>query len=124
VLSFWATWCGPCRELEPLLEKVEAQFAGRQDIVFYALNCDDDESLVKPFLAESKLRTPALFADGLERLLRVGSFPTTVILDRSGKIAFRQDGFDPDGFEKSLTEAISKTAQAGSEAASVAGDKR
>jgi len=124
VLSFWATWCGPCRELEPLLEKVEAQFAGRQDIVFYALNCDDDESLVKPFLAESKLRTPALFADGLERLLRVGSFPTTVILDRSGKIAFRQDGFDPDGFEKSLTEAISKTAQAGSEAASAAGDKR
>jgi thiol-disulfide isomerase/thioredoxin len=111
VLSFWATWCGPCREQEPLFEKVAARYSSKPDVVFYALNCDDDESLVAPFLAEEKPKTPALFADGLERLLAVQSFPTTVILDRTGKIAFRQDGFDPDGFEKSLADAIEHAAQ-------------
>jgi thiol-disulfide isomerase/thioredoxin len=118
VLNFWATWCGPCRELEPLFEKVAARYATKPDVLFYALNCDDDESLVAPFLAEEKPKTPALFADGTDRLLRVNSFPTTVILDRAGKIAFREDGFDPDGFEKSLVEAIERTVSAGTAPAS------
>ena len=111
VLSFWATWCGPCRELEPYFERVAARFAGRNDLLFYALNCDDDESLVLPYLQEEKPKTPALFADGLDRLLGVSSFPTTVILDRTGKIALRMDGFDPNGFEKSLADAIERAAQ-------------
>ena len=113
VLSFWATWCGPCRELELLFERVAMRYSTKPDVVFYALNCDDDESLVAPFLAEEKPKTPALFADGLDRLLRVESFPTTVILDRTGKIAFREDGFDPEGFEKSLGEAIDRTVHTG-----------
>jgi thiol-disulfide isomerase/thioredoxin len=112
VLSFWATWCGPCRELEPHFEKVATLYSSKPDVIFYGLNCDDDESLVAPFLKEEKPKTPALFADGLDRLLQVNSFPTTLILDRKGKIAFRVDGFDPEGFEKSLSEAIERTAQA------------
>ena len=111
VLTFWATWCGPCRELEPHFERIASRYVGNADFVFYALNCDDDESLVPPYLQEEKPKTTALFADGLERLLSVNSFPTTVILDRTGKIAFRADGFDPDGFEKSLGDAIERTAQ-------------
>ncbi len=108
VLSFWATWCGPCREQEPLFEKLAARYLAKPDVLFYALNCDDDESLVPPFLAEEKPKTPTLFADGLDRLLRVDSFPTTVVLDRTGKIAFRTDGFDADSFEKSLADAIER----------------
>jgi thiol-disulfide isomerase/thioredoxin len=111
VLNFWATWCGPCRELEPRFDRIAANYAGRTDVVFYALNCDDDESLVQPYLDKVKPTTPALFADGLDRLLGVVSFPTTLILDRSGKIAFRQDGFDPEGFDKSLKEAVERVAQ-------------
>jgi thiol-disulfide isomerase/thioredoxin len=111
VLNFWATWCGPCRELEPHFERIAARYSARTDLVFYALNCDDDESLVLPFLQEEKPKTQALFADGLDRLLGVYSYPTTLILDRAGKIAFRAEGFDPDAFEKSLAEAIERIAQ-------------
>jgi hypothetical protein len=75
------------------------------------LNCDDDESLVLPFIQQENPKTLELFADGLERLLGVNSFPTTLILDRTGKIAFRADGFDADGFEKSLTDAIERASQ-------------
>jgi len=109
VLNFWTTWCGPCREMEPHFEKIAAQFARETNVQFYAVNCDDDETLVAPYLSEEKAKTAVLFSDGLDRFLRVDSFPTTVILDRTGKIAFRMDGFDPDTIEKSLNEAITRT---------------
>jgi thiol-disulfide isomerase/thioredoxin len=111
VLNFWATWCGPCRELEPHFEKVAAHFSGDKDVLFYGLNCDEDETLVAPYLAEERPKTTILFADGLDILLRVNSFPTTVILDRAGKVAYRSDGFDPDDIEKVLTDAITRVAQ-------------
>jgi thiol-disulfide isomerase/thioredoxin len=108
VLNFWATWCGPCRELEPHFERIAARYAGQKDIVFYGLNCDEDESLVAPFVAEEKPRTTVLFADGLDHLLNVESFPTTVILDRTGKIAYRSEGFDPDDVDKTLAAAVER----------------
>jgi thiol-disulfide isomerase/thioredoxin len=108
VLNFWATWCGPCRAMEPHFEKAAAHFAGQKDVVFLGLNCDDDETLVGPYLEEEKPKTAVLFADGLDQLLAVRSFPTTVILDRSGAIAFRADGFDPDTVDRDLVEAIER----------------
>jgi thiol-disulfide isomerase/thioredoxin len=107
VMNFWATWCGPCREWEPHFEKIAGQFAGREkDVLFLEVNCDEDEALVGPYLAEEKPKTSVLFADGLDSLLRVNSFPTTVILDRAGKIAYRTEGFDPDGVDQTLIGAI------------------
>jgi thiol-disulfide isomerase/thioredoxin len=103
VLNFWATWCGPCRVLEPHFEKIAAHYAADKDVQFFALNCDDDESLV-----EEKPKTTVLFADNLESYFAVNSFPTTVILGRDGKIAFRVDGFDPDTVDKILTDAIER----------------
>ena len=108
VLNFWATWCGPCRELEPHFEKVAAHFSGDKDVLFFGLNCDEDESLVAPYLEKERPKTTTLFADGMELLLRVNAFPTTVILDRDGKVAYRSDGFSPDNIEKVLTDAITR----------------
>jgi thiol-disulfide isomerase/thioredoxin len=110
VMNFWTTWCGPCREWGPHFEKVAGRFAGQeQDVVFFDVNCDEDETLVGPYLAEQKPMASVLFADGLDRLLQVDSFPTTLILDRTGKIAYRAVGFDPEESDASLIEAIEKT---------------
>jgi len=107
VLNFWATWCGPCGEWEPHFEKVAGHYLGREkEVVFLEVNCDEDETLVGPYLAELKPRTTEVFADGLEDLLHVNSFPTTVILSRTGKIAYRTEGFDPDGRDQVLIDAI------------------
>jgi thiol-disulfide isomerase/thioredoxin len=106
VLSFWATWCGPCRELEPEFAQVAKNYAGNPQIDFYAVNTDEDESAVAPFVAHEKWNVPIVYADGLDAFMKVESLPTVVILNGSGKIAYRTDGFMPDGFEESLTTAI------------------
>ena len=108
VLNFWATWCGPCRALEPRFERVAAEFHANPDIVFLAVDCDEDESPVPAYLQEVRPRIAIVFADGLDRFLGVRAFPTIVVLDRTGKIGYRAEGFDPDEVEKELTDAIRK----------------
>ncbi|MDP9147683.1 MAG: thioredoxin domain-containing protein [Acidobacteriota bacterium] len=112
VINFWATWCGPCRAIEPKFEHVETQFQGNHDISFLAANCDEDESLVAPYVEEAKPRGQIVFADGLDRLLAVNSFPTVVVVDRSGKIVYRAEGFDDESFERDLVAAVRHTLDA------------
>ncbi len=106
VVNFWATWCGPCRALEPSFARVAADFQANPDVLFLAANCDEDESLVKGYLEEDKPRTAVVFADGLDRFFTVNSFPTVIVIDRAGKIAYRSDGFEPDTFESNLAAAV------------------
>ena len=106
VMNFWATWCGPCRALEPLYEKAAAEFLGDPNVLFLSADCDDDESLVAPYLEEVKPRTTVVFADGLENLFRVEAFPTVIVLDRSGRVSYRTDGFGDSGFVTELSTAV------------------
>ncbi len=105
VVSFWATWCGPCRALEPQFERVASRFRGNDQISFLEANCDDDESQVARYLEEIKPRVPVVFADGLDRLLGVNDLPTVVIIDRRGKVTYRAEGFGEETFERDLTAA-------------------
>jgi len=106
VVNFWATWCGPCHALEPLFARVAADFQANPDVLFLAANCDEDESLVQGYLEKDKPGTPVVFADGLDRFFTVNSFPTVMVIDRAGKIAYRSDGFEPDTFDPNLAAAV------------------
>ena len=106
VLSFWATWCGPCKELEPEFVDVAKSYAGNADIVFFAVNTDEDQSLVSQFVAHEKWDVPVVFGDGLDDFMKVESLPTVMVLDRAGKIIYRVNGFPPEGFAENLTTAI------------------
>jgi thiol-disulfide isomerase/thioredoxin len=106
VLSFWATWCGPCKELEPEFVGVAKSYTGNPDIVFYAVNTDEDQSLVPQFVAHEKWDVSIVYGDGLDNFMKVESLPTVMVLDRAGKITYRINGFPPEGFTENLTTAI------------------
>ena len=106
VVNFWATWCGPCHALEPLFEKVAAEFRDDPSVLFLSADCDEDETLVAPYLDEIKPRTTTVFADGLDDLFRVDAFPTVIVLDRSGTVSYRSDGFGDSSFVTELSTAV------------------
>lgn len=108
VLNFWATWCLPCRELEPLLEVVERRFESKSAVAFLAVNYDEDESRVMPYMRQQNMHVPVVFADGLDRLLDIRIIPTVIVLDRMGKIVYRAQGFSPEGFVETLSGVIDR----------------
>jgi thiol-disulfide isomerase/thioredoxin len=106
VLSFWATWCGPCAELEPMLIQVAKTYEGNPDVAFFAVNSDEDEAQVPPFVQHVKWDIPIVYADGLDEFLTVESLPTVVVIDRDGKIVYRVGGLDLRQFSNSLNTAL------------------
>ncbi|MBZ5634001.1 MAG: TlpA family protein disulfide reductase [Acidobacteriia bacterium] len=98
VMDFWATWCVPCRVQHPLYETLRQRFGARGDVVFLEMNADEDRTVVEPFLTAEKWDKAVYFEDGLARLLNVMNIPTTILIDKSGRIASRMDGFDPSTF--------------------------
>ena len=112
LLNFWTTWCTYCRTMESMLADVRKKFAGRDDVMSVAVNADENEGLVAPFLKEQKLDGTLVFSDGVDQALRVVSIPTIIVLDRAGKIAYRSQGFAPDGFVDALSGAITKASAA------------
>jgi thiol-disulfide isomerase/thioredoxin len=106
VIDFWATWCAPCREQHPLYEQVKAKFKDTDDVVFIAVDTDEDHGVVKPFLTQIKWSQKVYFEDGLQSLLQVSSIPTTIILGKKGEVFTRMIGYLPDRFVDMLTERV------------------
>jgi thiol-disulfide isomerase/thioredoxin len=107
IMDFWATWCVPCRVQHPLYETLRERFGARGDVVFLEMNADEDHSIVEPFLTAEKWdKSGAYFEDGLSRLLNVMNIPTTILIDKNGRLTSRMDGFDPDTFLEQMSDRI------------------
>ena len=106
IMDFWATWCVPCRIQHPLYETLRERFGARGDVVFLEMNSDEERSVVEPFLSAEKWDKTVYFEDGLARLLNVMNIPSTILIDKSGRVASRMDGFDPDTFLDQMTGRI------------------
>ncbi len=107
LLNFWATWCGPCREEMPHLENLHRRFA-EQGLVVLGVN-DETADRARQFLEETGITFPNLHsADGQEfRLYAIDAIPTSLIVDRSGRIRKRFSGFPGERFlAKDIKEAL------------------
>ena len=92
LLSFWASWCGPCRHEMPVIEKLSHQYRDQGFLVF-GVN-DEDRDTIRDYIKENGYSFPTLVDEEQEamKLYHVGAIPTTVVIDREGKIASYQVG--------------------------------
>lgn len=93
VLHFWATWCPPCRQEFPDFARF-AQEAGRKgDVAVVAVSLDPSADPVPAFVRKAGGSFPVYMDDGaFSTSAGVTVIPTTVVLDRQGRVAFRQEG--------------------------------
>jgi peroxiredoxin len=88
VLDFWATWCGPCIQSMPQVEKVVAEFEA-QGVQLIGINLEEPAKTVAAMLERHKLHlTVALDQDGVAAAkYQATAIPQTVIVDREGNVA-------------------------------------
>lgn len=89
-LNFWATWCGPCREEMPSMERLYQEFRGR-GFEIVAVNVKDKREDALKFLKELKLTYPVGMDPEGEVGLLYGAWgmPSTYLIDRKGHVLAR-----------------------------------
>lgn len=93
-LNVWATWCGPCRFETPELQALQNQYAASGLKVIGVSVDEGDSAAVKGFVTEQKITYPiAVDPEGrIANLVQTTVLPTSLLIDRNGKIVWRQVG--------------------------------
>lgn len=92
VLNFWATWCEPCLDEWPDLDRLAERVGGRDDIEVWAVSIDEDKAAVRRFLKDHKLqagRVKVLFDPTQKAHEAFGSekIPDTYFVSPEGQIS-------------------------------------
>ena len=95
LVNLWATWCGPCRAEIPDLEAVHNQYKGQNfEVVGISVDTSGTEQSVRDFVAEQKMTYPVLLdPEGKSiEVFKTSVIPTSVLVDRNGKVVWFQRG--------------------------------
>lgn len=109
LIDFWASWCPPCREEMPLLIKFYKAHKD-SDFEMIAVNIDNDKDNMQHFLDKlfPEPEFPIVVDDNqkIPPLFNIQAMPTTIFVDKKGKIRFWHNGFQKsyvDDFNSELT---------------------
>jgi peroxiredoxin len=104
-INFWATWCLPCREEMPSMERL-FQRTRRDGLVMLAVSVDADAKVITPFLKEQRFT----FTVGLDPKMELAStygvraLPSSFIVDREGYLAALALG--PRAWDNAASQAL------------------
>jgi thiol-disulfide isomerase/thioredoxin len=116
-INFWASWCAPCQEELPELDRLAAQYKGKK-VRVVAINVDPKRPPAKKLLAKLGLTSPHLEVlwDSKSKVVgtyNIDTMPSSYILDSRGIIRFSHSGFhsqDPDHWRREIDRLITRTA--------------
>jgi thiol-disulfide isomerase/thioredoxin len=107
LINLWATWCVPCNEELPKLQKLYERLGSRSDIQLLTFDVDEDLGLVSPYLKNKGYTFPVLPAFSLANNLEVGigydGIPQNWIVDPKGRWRWTQKGY---GAEDNWTQVM------------------
>lgn len=109
VVNFWASWCQPCRKELPQLGALHTEIAGRGGQVI-AISIDANADNARRFVRAHKLSLPVVH-DGpgaLANLLDLDRIPFTLVLDRSGAVAYVGDGANAEKLNEVVRQLIAR----------------
>jgi peroxiredoxin len=106
LVNFWATWCGPCKQEMPHLNRLYDKYRS-SGFVLMGVNVDEDPKVAAGTAGRFGLRFPVLFdADkAVSKLYDLQSMPATVLIDRDGKVRFLHRGYR-EGLEEAYDRQI------------------
>jgi thiol-disulfide isomerase/thioredoxin len=93
LLNFWATWCGPCKEEMPALQRLQQHFSSKPFAVV-AVTADLQPAAIRAFLTQVGATFPNALDEhqDVSRAYWIRGLPTTVIIDRQGRVVGRAVG--------------------------------
>jgi peroxiredoxin len=93
VLNFWATWCGPCKEEMPALQRLKQHFK-TEEFELLAITTDPQREAIKGFVQSLGLAFPVLLdeAKDVSATFGVRGLPTTVLIGKDGRVLARAVG--------------------------------
>jgi peroxiredoxin len=106
MINFWASWCGPCREEMPLLESIYKKY-NKLGFTLLGVNVEPQSQAAEDFLKQTPVSFPILYdpQSKVSKLYDVAGMPSTVIIDRSGKLRMVHRGYQP-GDENQYLDSI------------------
>lgn len=107
LIEFWATWCAPCRELTPVLNKIYGKYKDKGFVVL-ALTPEENTNTVKSYIKENNVTYPVLITD-MKTTRRYGviSIPASFLISRDGRVAEKHLGVNRDIMQE-LSSGIEK----------------
>jgi len=108
VVTFWASWCGPCRmEMPTLTEFYKKNHTDSSDFEILAISIDEDPKEAASFASAQKLNFPVLLdpRQGIANSYGVEGIPTMFVIDKNGKVIFGRAGFEAT-MQYQLTHAL------------------
>jgi thiol-disulfide isomerase/thioredoxin len=110
VINFWATWCGPCVQEMPYLEKIHRAYQGK-GLVVMGIAAQESDAEVRTFIAERKITYTIAMDDQNQWAKAFGGInvlPTTVFLDSSNEIRKIHKGYLTEReFEATIDDLLS-----------------
>lgn len=96
VVSFWASWCGPCRLELPVLSEFYKRHHAESNFEILAISIDDNREDAESYASKAKLPFPVLLdlASSAANAYGVDGIPALFVIDESGKVTAGHTGFD------------------------------